>query len=158
VRPLGESVVGDASGVEATTAAADLPSMGSCRPDHPLQVVVAIGRLLVLDGTGHGIAHQEDTDLVCVLTSQALRQPKTVVAAFSPVSGVAEDQEAFHGVASARDSHLDWEVGQAPFRQSLFQAPGPLAGPAEDLDRLRSQDAVRAAAVSHDLALARQVG
>src|SRR5450759_720438 len=96
VRSLNQERISDTTSVQASAAAADLGSLGSGRPDHLLQVVVAVGRRLALHGAAHGVTHQEHLHLGSFLAGQTLGQAEAVVAALSPVSGVVEDQQITH--------------------------------------------------------------
>lgn len=59
-----KSVVTDSASVQAGSAAGDLDSLGGRRANHPLQVVVAVGRLLAGDGGGDRVTHHEDANLL----------------------------------------------------------------------------------------------
>ena len=67
---FGEVVIVDAAGVQARAAAADVTAVAGDGEDHPVEVVVAVGDLLVGHGTGDGVAEEEHPHLAVVALGQ----------------------------------------------------------------------------------------
>src|SRR5581483_9208142 len=91
-----ELVLADRAGVHAGAAEGDLGAVMDGGAEHPLEVVVAVGRLLAGERTGDRIGEEEDANLLAVALRKRVREPQPVVAALGPVCGVVEDHERPH--------------------------------------------------------------
>jgi len=97
VGAFGEVVLVDASGIQTAAAAADVAAVVGDTFDHPVEVVVAGGDLLVGYRAGDGVAEQEHPHLVVVALRQGAAEAQPVVGPFGPVGAVVEDQQRLHG-------------------------------------------------------------
>src|SRR6266508_939535 len=90
---FGEHVLGDAAGVHAGAAAADVGAVAGAGADHPVEVVIAVGQLLVGHGAADGVADQEHPYLAVAAFGEGTGNLEPVVGAFRAVRRVVEDEK-----------------------------------------------------------------
>lgn len=96
--------LGQAAGVEARAAAGDAAVVPREGLEPPVEGVVAVGGLLPGDGTGDGVAHEEDRGLGVVVSGQGDGQVNGVEGLIGTVRRPVDDEkDLLHGsMATAR--------------------------------------------------------
>src|SRR3990170_2859116 len=106
--PFGQFGVGDAAGIHAGAAHADLASPPGHRAEHQFEVVVTRRYLLARLGARRRVPDEEHPDLLGLPLGERPGQTQTVVAALRSVGPVVEDD-------------------QCPSRRLLGHRPAPVA-------------------------------
>jgi len=94
----GSALMPRASRASATKL--DLTTFGGYSPNHPLNVVIALGRALCRKSSRNRICHEEDVHFCSgLIFLQCHSEAQSVVSLLRPVGRLVEDEENFHVVS-----------------------------------------------------------